>query len=150
MLALLLLILWPIAELFVAIKVAEAIGVLATVLLLLASWPVGIWLVRAQGRVALRRLATTVQAGRAPGREVVDGALILLGGFLLIVPGFISDVIGLLLLLEPTRVLARKGVVRNFRNRLVVQATTRFAQRPPSGYDVDSTASDIDQTHLPG
>ncbi|MFZ0040736.1 MAG: FxsA family protein, partial [Solirubrobacteraceae bacterium] len=146
MFALFLLILWGVAELFVAIKVADAIGLLATILLLIASWPVGFWLVRAEGRVALRRLAATVQAGRAPGREVVDGALILLGGFLLIVPGFISDVVGLLLLLAPTRALARKGVVRNFRNRFVVQATTRFARRSPSGYDVDSTASDIDQT----
>ena len=55
MLALLLLILWPIAELFVAIKVAEAIGVLLTVVLLIAGWPVGIWLAKAEGRVAFRR-----------------------------------------------------------------------------------------------
>ncbi|HXD65986.1 MAG TPA: FxsA family protein, partial [Solirubrobacteraceae bacterium] len=73
MLALLLLILWPIAELFVAIKVAEAIGVLLTVVLLLAGWPVGMWLTKAEGRAAWRRLTAAVtqpHPSRPPGREV--------------------------------------------------------------------------------
>ena len=149
MLVLLGLILWAVAEIFVAVKVAEAIGVLATVLLLLVSWPVGMWLVRAEGRSAWRRLGLAIQAGRTPAREVLDGALILLGGMLLIIPGFIADAIGLLLLIEPTRSLARKGIVLNFRNRLIVRATTRFGSRPGSRSDVDSTAIDIDQSRLP-
>jgi UPF0716 protein FxsA len=149
MLVLLLLILWPIAELFVAIKVAEAIGVLVTVLLLVVSWPLGLWLLRAEGRSAWRRLSAAVAAGRPPGREVINGALVLVGGVLLIVPGFISDVVGLSLLLPPTRALARAGIVRNFRGRVVL-AATRFSRPPPSAYDVDSTANDIDQPQLPG
>ena len=80
MFALLLLILWPIAELFVAIKVAEAIGVLAMLLLLIVTWPVGGWVLRSQGRAAWRRLSAAVSAGRSPGREVLDGALIMIGG----------------------------------------------------------------------
>ena len=96
MLALLLLILWPIAELFVAIKVAEAIGVLLTVVLLLIAMPVGFWLTKAEGRVAWRRLSQAVAQGVPPGRQVLDGALVLLGGLLLIVPGFITDALGLL------------------------------------------------------
>ena len=146
MLVVLLLILWPVAEIFVAIKIAEAIGVLATVLLLMAGWPVGVWLVRAEGRAAWRRLGSAVAAGRPPGREVLDGALVLTGGGLLIVPGFITDVIGILLLAPPTRALARSTIVRNFQSRLVVQAT-RFS-RPPSAYDVDSTASDVENHEL--
>ncbi len=107
-----------------AIKVAEAIGVLLTVVLLIAGWPLGVWLVRAEGRAAWRRLrAAAIITGRPPGREVLDGALILLGGSLLIVPGFITDVLGLLLLLPPTRWLARIGLVRNFQSRLVLRAT---------------------------
>jgi UPF0716 protein FxsA len=149
MLALLLLILWPVAELFVAIKVAEAIGVLLTVLLLVIGWPLGIWLARAEGRAAWRRLSAAVAQGRPPGREVIDGALVLAGGVLLIVPGFITDVFGLLLLLPPTRALARRGITRNFQSRLVV-AATRFQGPPPSSYDVDSTASDVDRTQLHG
>ena len=146
MFAVLLLILWPIAELFVAIKVAEAIGVLLTVLLLIAGWPLGGWLVRAEGRVAARRLSEAVNAGRRPGREVLDGALVLTGGALLIVPGFITDVLGLALLLPPVRAVARAGIGRNMRSRFVVRAT-RFADR--RGYDVDSTATDVDATQLP-
>jgi UPF0716 protein FxsA len=146
MLALLLLILWPVAELFVAIKVAEAIGVLLTVVLLIASWPLGVSLLRAEGRVAWRRLSAAVAAGRPPAREVLNGALVVVGGVLLIVPGFITDVFGLLLLLPPTRRLARAGIMRNFRSRLVMRAT-RFGGRPAS-HDVDSTATDIDAARL--
>jgi UPF0716 protein FxsA len=146
MLVLLLLIAWPVAELFVAIKVGEAIGVLLTVVLLIASWPLGVWLLRAEGRAAWRRLSAAAAAGRPPGREVLDGALVVVGGALLIVPGFITDVLGLLLLLPPTRSLARLGIVSNFRSRLVVRAT-RFGGRP-APHDVDSTATDVDAAQL--
>jgi UPF0716 protein FxsA len=144
MVAFLLLIVWPVAELYVVIKVAEAIGFLYTVLLLLAAWPVGWWAVRSQGRLVWRRLQRAVAEGRPPTREVLDGALVIVGGALLIVPGFISDAIGLFLLLPPTRSLARIGLRRNFRSRLVVRAVGATG-RP---YDVDSTAKDIDQPRL--
>jgi UPF0716 protein FxsA len=152
MVAVLLLILWPIAELFVAIKVAQAIGVLFTVLLLLAGWPLGLWLAKTEGRAAWRRLSTAVtrsDASRPPGREVIDGALVLVGGILLMVPGFITDVLGLLMLLAPTRALARKAIARNFQSRLMVVAT-RFSRAPRSAYDVDSTATDLDTPQLHG
>ncbi len=147
MLALLLMILWPVAELFVAIKVAEGIGVLLTVLALIAGWPLGVWLMRAEGRGAVRRLSAAVAAGRPPGREVLDGALVLIGGLLLIVPGFITDVLGLALLAPPGRAAARRSIVRNFRSRFVLRAT-RLAGRGRPG-DVDSTAADVDATRLP-
>jgi UPF0716 protein FxsA len=149
MLFLLLLVVWPIAELFVAIKVAEAIGVLLTIVLLIASWPVGSWLLRSTGRNAWQRLSAAVAAGRPPGRPVIDGALALAGGVLFIVPGFITDVVGAALLLSPIRALARRAIERNFRSRLMVRAT-RSSSRPPSAYDVDSTARDVDPRHLPG
>lgn len=149
MLALLLLILWPLAELFVAIKVAEAIGVLLTVLLLVVGIPIGVWLARAEGRAAWRRLSAAVSAGRPPGREVIDGALVLLGGVLFIVPGFITDLLGLLLLAAPSRWVAGSAIARNFQSRLVV-AATRFSGPSRSRYDVDSTATDIDRTQLHG
>ena len=147
MLALVLLIAWPVAELLVAIEVAHLIGVAATIVLLLISMPLGLWLARNQGRVTWQRLGAAISAGRPPGTEVVDGALVLLGGALLIVPGFITDVIGLVLLLSPTRTLARRGLIRNFRSRLVVRAS-RFGNSGRA-YDVDSTATDIDSAQLP-
>jgi UPF0716 protein FxsA len=148
MLFVLTLILWAAAELFVAIKVAEAIGVLVTVLLLLVTWPLGTWVLRSQGRAAWRRLGAAVAEGRSPGREVLDGVLILLGGLLLIVPGFLSDLLGAIVLLPPTRALLRGQLARHVQSRFVVQAT-RFAGA--SGpYDVDSTATDADQPQLHG
>ena len=149
MLALLLLILWPVAELFVAIKVAAAIGVLLTVVLLIAGMPVGVWLTRSEGRAAWRRLSAAVAAGRPPGRAVIDGALVLVGGVLFIVPGFISDGLGLLLLLAPSRSAVGSAIARNFQSRLVV-AATRFPGGPRSDYDVDSTATDVDRPQLHG
>jgi len=67
----------------------------------------------------------------------------------LIIPGFITDGVGLLLLLAPTRAVAREALTRNFQSRLVV-AATRFPRTPRSAYDVDSTATDLDSPQLPG
>jgi UPF0716 protein FxsA len=142
----LLLICWPVAEVVVAIEIARAIGVLPMLLALIASWPVGSWALRTQGAAAWRRFGEAVAASRPPAREVLDGAMILIGGLLLIVPGFITDVFGALLLLPPTRALVRGLVARNLQSRLVVRAI-RFG-RPPPRYDVDSTATDVDQPQL--
>ena len=142
--ALLLLILWPVAELFVAIVVANAIGVLPTVLLLIASWPLGGWALRTRGRAAWRRFGDAVASGRPPGRAAIDGALVLVGGLLMIVPGFITDVLGALLLL-PTRAAVRGLLIRNLSSRLVVRATGVGRER---SYDAESTAVDLDQPRL--
>jgi UPF0716 protein FxsA len=143
---LLLLLAWPIAEVFVAIEVANAIGVLYTILLLIAGWPIGTWALRSQGRVVWRRFAIAVSERRPPAKEVIDGALVLVGGVLLITPGFITDALGLLMLLPPTRAAIRGLVVRNFRSGLMVRAV----QFTPAGrdYDVEATATDVDQPHL--
>ena len=145
--ALLLLICWPIAEVFVAIQLADAIGVLPMLLLLIASWPVGLWALHSQGRVAWRRLGDAVAAGRPPGREVLNGALVLLGGLLMVIPGFITDALGAFLLLPPTRASARWVLVRNLDRHVVVRAA-RFGGRGRHEYDADSTATDLDQPQL--
>jgi UPF0716 protein FxsA len=140
----LLLILWPIAEVLVAIEVARAIGLLLMLLAVIASWPIGSWALRSQGAAAWRRLRESVLASRPAGREVLDGALILIGGILLIVPGFITDGLGVLLLLPFTRAPLRRLLARNLQSRVVVSAT-QFGRMP---YDVDSTATDVDQPRL--
>ena len=131
-----LLLIWPVAEVVVAIEIGHAIGVLLTLLLLVASWPVGTWALRSQGRAAWRRLGEAVDERRPPAREVLDGALVMAGGSLLIVPGFITDAIGLLLLLPPVRALARWLLVRNLQSRVVVRAARFGGGR--RAYDVDS------------
>jgi UPF0716 protein FxsA len=142
----LLLLAWPIAEVFVAIKVAESIGVLETLALLIVGWPLGTWAVRSQGRAVWRRLAAAVSEGRAPAREVLDGALVLIGGALLIVPGFITDALGIVFLLPPTRALMRVLLIRNLQSRVVVRAARYTRRRDPD--DVEGTATDIDQPKL--
>ncbi|MGI8414061.1 MAG: FxsA family protein [Solirubrobacteraceae bacterium] len=139
--AFVLLICWPVAELLVAIRVAQAIGALDTVALVIFTWPLGIWAMRSQGRAAWQRLSIALAAGRSPGVEIVDGALVLVGGVLLIVPGFITDVLGISLLLPPTRWPLRRLLYRNLASRAVAQ-TMRFGRHTP-GYDVDATATDV-------
>ena len=106
-----LLLIVPFLELWAVVAVASQIGIGSTLLLLVLISAMGVWLVRREGVVVWRRVNAEVQAGRAPAKQLVDGAMILLGGSLLIVPGFITDVIGLLLLLPPTRALLRPAVL---------------------------------------
>jgi UPF0716 protein FxsA len=147
MVLVLLFVVWPLAELFVIVEVAQTIGVLYTLILLLAGVPAGSWALRSQGSIVWRRAADAVAAGRPPGRHLLDGALVVAGGALLIVPGFITDVLGIVLLLPPTRALIRTVVMRNLQSRLVLR-TARFGRRSAGPYDVDSTATDVEQRRL--
>lgn len=103
----------PIAELYVIIQVGEAIGVWPTLLLLLLDALLGSLLLRHQGRGAWRRFNEALAQRRFPGKEVADGLLIVIGGTLLLAPGFITDIFGLLLLIPPTRAIAR-AVLKRF------------------------------------
>lgn len=117
----------PLLELYVLVQVAQAIGVLEALALLVVMTFVGVWLVKSQGLAILRRVGDTVRHGQAPHREMIDGALVLLAGGLLIFPGFVTDVVGLFLLFPPTRALVRGGVVsRVAAVRVIDAASTRF------------------------
>jgi UPF0716 protein FxsA len=97
----------PIAELYVIIQVGGAIGVVPTLLLLLADALLGSFLLRHQGRAAWVRFNRALSENRVPHKEVIDGVLVIFGGALLLTPGFITDVFGLILLIPPTRALVR-------------------------------------------
>jgi UPF0716 protein FxsA len=103
----------PIAEIYVIIQVGELIGVWPTVALLVLDAVGGSMLLKHQGRGAWRRFNEALAQRRFPGREVVDGVLIVIGGTLLVTPGFITDIVGLFFLIPPTRALAR-AVLRRF------------------------------------
>ena len=146
----------PIAELFVIIQVGEAIGVLPTIALLIADSVLGSVLMRSQGRVAWLRFNAALAEGRIPHREVLDGALVIFGGALLLTPGFLSDILGILLLLPPTRALARRVVARRVLPRLVVSGLGGAGgpggprRRPsPDSADVEGTATEVDPRRLP-
>jgi UPF0716 protein FxsA len=137
----------PIAELAVIIQVGQEIGLLWTVALLVADSILGSVLMRSQGRAAWRRFNDATRAGRVPAREVLDGALVIFGGALLLTPGFITDILGLLLLIPPTRALVRRVVARRLTQRMVVSMTSPRG-RPRQEHDVEGTAVDIDAERL--
>jgi UPF0716 protein FxsA len=124
----------PIAELYVIIQVGNAIGLVPTLFLLLADALLGSLLLRHQGRAAWIRFNRALAEGRVPHREVFDGVLIIFGGALLITPGFLTDILGLILLIPPTRALIRAMSARIVRRRLALGATLwsfGTPRRPP-------------------
>jgi UPF0716 protein FxsA len=152
----------PIAELAVIVQVSHWIGTPLTLVILILDSIVGSWLLRSQGRSAWRRFRQALTENRAPAGEVLDGALVIFGGAFLITPGFLTDVIGLVLLLPPTRALVRRALVGYFSRRFMVGAMTAATRpgrgrRPPGGrdtrseqpVDVEGDAVDVDPPHLP-
>ena len=93
----------PFVELLVILQVGQALGALNTIAILVLVSVVGAWLVRREGLGVLRRAQARVHAGAVPGTELIDGVLILFAGALLLTPGFLTDVAGILLLLPPVR-----------------------------------------------
>ncbi|HYJ67024.1 MAG TPA: FxsA family protein [Nocardioidaceae bacterium] len=98
----------PVVEIAVIIQVGQLIGAWSTVAVLLAISVLGAWVVKHEGRRAWLELRTTIDSGQPPGRELTDAALILVGGTLLLTPGFVTDVFGLVLILPVTRPLVRR------------------------------------------
>ncbi len=149
----------PILELWVILQVGDAIGVLPTIGLLIADSIIGAALMRSQGRAVWRRFTEALNAGRVPAREVLDGALVVFGGALQLAPGFVTDGLGLFLVLPPTRAIVRRVLVRRLTRSGPIglawsagnaarRSRTR-PQPPPRGADVEGTATEVDPPALP-
>jgi len=100
----------PVAEIYVLIQIGQVIGAWWTVLLLIADGILGSWLMKHQGTRAWRALREALDNRRMPARELADGALILVGGTLLLTPGFLSDIVGFFCVLPFTRPVARRAL----------------------------------------
>ncbi len=142
----------PILEIYVIIQVGDAIGVVPTIALLILDGFAGAALARSQGRVAWERFNLALTNGRVPARETFDGAMIILGGSLLLAPGFITDIVGFALLIPPTRAVFRGVVARLARRRVSVGWTVMGAgagprsggaRRPTRTYDYEGTAREV-------
>ena len=120
-------ILVPIAEIYVLIQVGQVIGAWWTILLLIADSIFGSWLLKREGAKAWTAFRVALGEGRMPARELADGILIVVGGTLMISPGFVTDVFGMLLILPFTRPLGRRLLARVLARRLV------FVQGPGYG-----------------
>ena len=123
----------PIVEIYVLIQVGQVIGAWWTVLLLIADSIFGSWLLKREGVRAWRALQVALTEGRMPTRELADAALIVFGGTLMISPGFVTDVFGLVAILPFTRPLARRLLTAAVARRLVV---VRDVRRPGPPDDV--------------
>jgi UPF0716 protein FxsA len=143
----------PILELYVIIQVGQAIGIVPTLLLLILDGFAGAALARSQGRNAWARFNRALAEGRVPARETLDGGMIVLGGALLLAPGFITDVFGFLLLIPPTRALMRGLVTRLARRRVSFAWTVagpppprpgpNGRARPSRDFDFEGTAQEV-------
>lgn len=123
----------PLVEIYVLVQVGQVIGAWWTILLLVADSLIGTWLIRREGARAWSALRTALDSGRMPARELADGALILIGGTLMLSPGFVTDVFGILLILPVTRPVFRRVLTRVVSARLVAGASARNARRPGPG-----------------
>jgi UPF0716 protein FxsA len=145
----------PIVELWVIVEIGSLIGVWPTIALLLADAVLGSLLLRHQGRGAWRRFNEAMAQRRFPGREVADGVLIAVGGTLLLTPGFVTDILGLILLVPPTRAIVRRLMRGYVGRRFVIVGAPGSAGAPPPSrraYDYDATAEEVEgeDPRLPG
>ena len=113
----------PLVEIWVILQVGQLVGPWWTIALLVLDSMLGAWLIKREGGRAWTALREALQHGRMPAREIADGALILIGGTLMLSPGFVLDIAGILLILPFTRPVARRLLTRVVERRLVVAPT---------------------------
>lgn len=140
-----LLIVWPIAEIYVMVLISQAIGFFWMLSLVFLSAVAGIMVLRHRGRVHWQRMRGAVSERRPPAREAFDGVMITTGAALLILPGFITSGLGLLLLFPPTRYLVRIAVFFLFASRFSIATTTAtWTASQYSGYRAGRTSYDVE------
>jgi UPF0716 protein FxsA len=126
----------PVIEIYLLIQIGQTIGAWWTVLLLVADGLLGAWLMKREGRRAWAALTTALRSGRMPARELADAGLILVGGTLLLTPGFVTDAAGLFCVLPFTRPVARRVLTRHLTRRFLAMpgqpgwTSARTRQRP--------------------
>jgi UPF0716 protein FxsA len=120
----------PVAELYVILQVADGIGIPETIVVLLLVSAVGGWLCKREGLGVLRRIQRGLESHQLPTRELADGGMILFAGALLVTPGFISDVLGILLLLPPSRAVLRGVLLATLARRARISVVGGF----PGGF----------------
>ncbi|MGK0226970.1 MAG: UPF0716 protein FxsA [Thermoproteota archaeon] len=154
----LLLIVVPIVEFYVLVQVADGLGWLPSIVLLLAVSMIGASL-KGLAAGAIGRIQATMAQGKMPSKELADAALMIFGGALLLTPGFFTDVVGLAMFIPPLRAIARVLLLKRFRGKVSVAGTsggftfgTNFGTRPSSAGRAGRTFIDVDEVqadHIP-
>jgi len=115
----------PLAELYILIKIGTYIGGFNTILLVLMTTVLGALLARLQGLRTLRQIQLSLSQGQIPAEELIDGVLILFGGILLVIPGVLTDLFALVLLLPFTRTYFKRWLRRRF-DRMMASGNVRL------------------------
>jgi UPF0716 protein FxsA len=121
----------PFVELFILIRIGQAIDVWFTLGIIIVTGYLGATLARRQGRAVLAQLKAQLSAGQLPASSATDGVLILIAGAFLITPGLLTDAAGFLLLLPPVRARIRAALQESFRAQLGQQVSAHFGAWPP-------------------
>lgn len=158
----LLLIVVPVVELYVLFQVADSFGWLTSMVLLLAISALGGMLMKWQTAGAFARVTNKISHGEMPSKELVDGALMIFGGALLLTPGFFTDAVGLAMFIPPLRAVARGLILRRMNTRITTMSATAghgfgmtFGQAGPSTgsfidiHEVDADEVTVERTDLP-
>lgn len=142
----------PIIEIGLFIKVGGLLGLWPTLLIVVLTALIGTYLLRLQGMAALARLQNNLQTGKSPMDPIVNGAMILVAGMLLLTPGFFTDTIGLLLLIPPVRAVVIKWGAARLVNSSTVVFTNATNSRPhdPGAVEGDFVVLDDDEPKKPG
>ena len=121
----------PVLEIWLIVQLGQVVGAWWTILIIIAAGVLGAWLIKREGARAWRALSDALRSGRVPSRELADGALILIGGTLLLTPGFVTDLIGLGCVLPFTRPVPRRLLTRLIARRLLVTGPLGGAAQQP-------------------
>ncbi|NMB26817.1 MAG: FxsA family protein [Tissierellia bacterium] len=124
----LLLILTPILDLYVLVKVSQTMGLGSTILLVILTGVAGYYLARSEGRIIIRNINREMSQGNVPGDELLTGFCILVGGFLLLMPGIVTDIVGITMVLPGTR-NAYKQYIRKYLQRMINKGYTNIIIR---------------------
>jgi UPF0716 protein FxsA len=119
----------PVVELFILIKIGSHIGALNTVLLVIITALLGVFLVRLEGLRTLGKIQTSLAQGQIPAEELLDGVLIFAGGILLLTPGVLTDLFALVLLLPYSRTHFKRWLRRRFDRMVATRSIQLYSQR---------------------
>jgi UPF0716 protein FxsA len=134
---------FSLVEIYVLVTVGQAIGALNTIALVIIVALVGAWLAKREGASVLRRIQTSLNEGRMPSNELIDGGLFLAGGIMLVAPGFVSDIRGILCLFPPTRAIWRALLKRRFNVRVTAIGMPPGYPGTPPGYTPPYDGDDV-------
>ena len=132
----------PLVELCLVLLLGQYLGIAWTIVFIIGTGLLGTWLARTQGISTYRRIQQELSQGRMPTDSLIDGALILLAGVLLITPGVLTDLVGILLMIPPTRILFRRWLIGWFQRNFKIQTLSSGVPRASGDGVVDSYATE--------